>query len=511
MALVTTAAETQVVVAVDACVQQIQVYEGSLRSFVTTLVSLYRDHETMDTRAVVLRDALREEAAIYEGVHLKMSVEFLQNLKDFMEYYANSDLHVDDFVDSLGDIVEEGIAYNEKALFVKEVHQRLLDKHKDINDKAIAYEKDCSNDWSKYSEEQKEAAMRAERYDEKATEFGKAGVRTTAASLLLAPVTCGVSLLGLAPAAGFFVKADRKGDKRDACSATANQRERDAQGALVSLGLIRGQIADCITSFSSAITTITEYFGTLSKETESFKKATEKAVTAVQRQGVTGNIKIHYTLMKGPARRLVSSCNVFFGAYATIEVELGRLPPQSRNVAHLQAWIDTHEAGLNLDAPVGTRNEETRAGWLTRVLPSLRIKEAPKVWMQVLMDNAHGSDVLTQRVSAYELINEYQRFQNNTSHAGTGNQSVTAGVNTKYNIVGAGSVGADISTTIQRGSSNTNSQENVNEHSRKHGSSGVVTLTAGPGRSVLYHLTLRRGGAISVRTLPVVLLPGAST
>eukprot|EP00243_Klebsormidium_subtile_P000349 TRINITY_DN1058_c0_g1_i1.p1 TRINITY_DN1058_c0_g1~~TRINITY_DN1058_c0_g1_i1.p1 ORF type:complete len:278 (-),score=103.92 TRINITY_DN1058_c0_g1_i1:565-1398(-) len=260
-------------------------------------------------------------------------------------------------------------------------------------------------------------------------------------------------------------------------------------------------MAECVKQFSDAIATAAKFFTTISTKVEELNEQAQLAakVNPLMAEEARRRIWRHHLKMRKPARELMERCDAFLEVVPLIEADLARLAENdSVHRSYIQLWLEENEGKLRLiealDEAEGQNN-----GWtvIKTWCPFIKGKEDPNrpssFWVDVIMDNIHGTGVLVQELSAQQMVNAAASFSETSSNGTHSERSGSAGLSSGVNILGVsvGSKGlAGFKNAVSAAQQNTHGgQQKVQESLSR-----TVRLEAPPGKACKYRVTVRTKG-----------------
>lgn len=276
--------------------QQINGMSSNIRSFATSIRSLYINDIMADTAAGKklrkLRDDTRNDAMLCLNDVLPLSIIFVESIRDYFDYYE--ELEFEKWCQMIPQILAKTIGYRQFSERLVQMYQDTLVPVKRRQDQASVVETELR--------ELKEDFERKER-DLENTARAK---RALAIRLAFIP---GVNLI-----ASPILASSAHSDLQEAAKNSVQAAIQEATATKVSETLI-----PALQDFVSGIAKAARFFSVMEQELRKFEGRAEK--------GNDTRKKLHYWMMKTEARDMKSICRIFNAALPEVRNDLSTCHP----------------------------------------------------------------------------------------------------------------------------------------------------------------------------------------
>jgi len=258
-----------------------------------------------------LRDDTRNDAVVYVTGVLPVVKQCVSDIKGYFEYYI--DLTMEEWWDSIADIIEETKAHKEACDALIVIHQDIiteLKKREDVAKVLMTEMKDLSAE-----------------YEKKAAELRQSAEAKNAWAIGLAFVPF-VNVIAT-PILGACAKSDL-------ADAVAKAKEANIQ--VVATAVVRDTLVPALSQFIEGLQDIAGFFEVLHQELETFHSKGEKAKDAGEPK------RMHYNTMKGKADRIMGGCNGFFAALPAVRSDLEAIPTEGTDQNYVDKWLENQKA-----------------------------------------------------------------------------------------------------------------------------------------------------------------------
>ncbi|KAG5188239.1 hypothetical protein JKP88DRAFT_253621 [Tribonema minus] len=389
---------------------EIQGFQDALCIFTDSFSLLCSPQDELHSEVVMLRDHIFIYVTVYQHLQLMMSKAFIGNLKAFLSSYAELDVH--QFQQKIGDIAQSAAAYVEQAELVKALHLALAQ-----------------------SAEAK--GLKKDSHRALASRVGATG------GALVAGVSIGTALAIVALPAGAVAlvasgvmgkSASRYYRKKQVAAKTASsEAQAHSKSSKLAAETVAGMVMTCINDFTSAIQQATQYFCRVATATIELKKGTEHADTAQQAQNLS-RLKMHLAKMNRPATEVLALCSEFEAVLPLIEANMANLPLDRswQSETYIQERLVSKDATLNLSRAIGDGT-----GWelLEATCPSVLNKVPEEVYTEIVMDNTHGTGVMTKTVTMEQVLATHADSSASETYTDEHNTTTKLGMEANIRIV----------------------------------------------------------------------------
>ena len=287
-----------------------------MRIFSLSMRSLFTDNAVGTSSSTAqrfrqLRDDTRNDAVVYVKGVLPVVKQCVSDIKGYFEYYI--DLTMEEWWDSIADIIEETKAHKEACDALIVIHQDIiteLKKREDVAKVLMTEMKDLSAEYEKQAEELRQKA------DTK---------NAWAIGLALVPFVGAIATPILGAAA-----------QSDLAEAVARAKEANIQ--VVATAVVRDTLVPALSQFIEGLQDIAGFFEVLHQELETFQSKGEKAKDAGEPK------RMHYNTMKGKANRIMGGCNGFFAALPAVRSDLDAIPTAGTDQNYVDKWLENQKA-----------------------------------------------------------------------------------------------------------------------------------------------------------------------
>jgi len=287
---------------------------GKMRIFSSSMKSLSTNNTIGTSTSTAqkfrkLKADIRNDAIVYVKGAVPVVKQCVSDISSYFKYYQDSTM--EEWWDSIADIIEETKAHKDACDALVVVHQDILaefKKREDVAKSLMTEMKDLSAQYEKEAEElRKSAATKG------AWAIGLAFVPF--ANVIASPA------LGASAAS-------------DVAQAVAKKEKADNQ--IVATAAVRDTLVPALSQFIEGLEHIAGFFEVIHQELETFRSKGKRA------KGAEEPKRMHYNTMKGKAGRIMGGCNEFLEVLPAISSDLEAIPTEDTNQNYVDKCLESH-------------------------------------------------------------------------------------------------------------------------------------------------------------------------
>jgi hypothetical protein len=290
--------------------EQLKEMPTNMRVFSLCLRSLYVENAVGSTEEPAvefrkLRDDTRNDAMVYLKGLLPLSTVFVRSIIKFFEYFEY--LTLDEWKESLNDILDDTVAYKELCTMVVQAHEDILVPLKERQNEATILTAEFENLNKKLADEIKELDK-----DIKQSKGWAMG-------LMFIPIVGAIARPLL---------MNHISDKMTRMVAGETQSEINVHAAQA----VRTALIPAISNFIEGLTGAAGFFSVIKEDLQIFKERGEDATSENMK-------KIHFKIMNGEAKEMKALCKEFFAVLPAVRTDFEAIPTEGTDQNYVDRWL----------------------------------------------------------------------------------------------------------------------------------------------------------------------------
>ena len=267
--------------------EQMRTFSASMRSlFAENAVGTSSDRER---RFRKLLDETRNNAVVYTKVVLPLVKQCMSDIKGYFEYYQ--DLAIDEWWNSLTDIIKEAKAHKEVCKVLVAIHNDIITDLNKRHSDAIILMSDINGSLAEIERQGTEPRVHE-------NGMGIFSIIITTVSYIWHAV---LSIL-------------RAAEETDRVDTIAVNRESSNMAGAVAV--VRDKLVPALSEFVNGLQDVARFFSAIHQELESLQKARD----------VTESHRIHYNTIRDEAHQMIARCNKFFAVLPAVRTDMEAIP-----------------------------------------------------------------------------------------------------------------------------------------------------------------------------------------